>query len=329
MGDILSQSEIDQLLNALNTGELDVEEIQSEKGEKQVKEYDFSRPAKFAKDHLRTLEIIHEHYARLLATLLSGRMRTSCQLEVINSEAISYSEFSNALSNPALLSILEVRPLKGSFVMEMSSNIGFAIVDRLLGGNGSGVISGRDYTEIEITVIQKVMSLMIDEMVEAWKNVVSITPRLTQIETNPQFAQFISPTEIVALITLSVRIGTVEGLMNICIPYITLEPIIDKLNTRYWFSTAKETNVELYAQYIEKQIELSEIPIKVVLGKTNIQVEDFVYLQCGDIIRLEQKINDEVEVLVGNIPKFKGKAGLSGGKNAAMITGIINREEKE
>ncbi|MDO4765048.1 MAG: flagellar motor switch protein FliM [Eubacteriales bacterium] len=327
MSDILSQSEIDQLLNALNTGELDVEEIQSEKGEKQIKEYDFSRPSKFAKDHLRTLEIIHEHYARLLATLLSGRMRTSCQLEVINSEAISYSEFSNALSNPALLAILEVRPLKGNFVMEMSANIGFAIVDRLLGGNGNGIIHGRDFTEIEITVIQKIMSMMIDEMVEAWKNVVNIMPRLTQIETNPQFAQFISPTEIVALITLNLKIGSVEGLVNVCIPYITLEPIIDKLNTRYWFSSIKETNVELYAQYIEKQIELSKIPMRVILGKTNISVDDFVHLQCGDIIRLERKITDEVEVLVGNIPKFYGKAGLSGGKNAAMITGVMNRED--
>lgn len=328
MSDILSQSEIDQLLNALNTGELDVEEYQAEKGEKQIKEYDFSRPAKFAKDHLRTLEIIHEHYARLLATLLSGRMRTACQLEVINSEAISYSEFANALSNPVLLGILEVRPLKGNFVIEMSSNIGFAIVDRLLGGAGNGVMSGRDFTEIELTVIQKVMSIMIDEMVEAWKNVVSITPRLTQIETNPQFAQFISPTEIVALITLNLRIGSVEGLMNICVPYITIEPIIDKLNTRYWFSSVKETNIELYAQYIEKQIELSEIPVKVVLGKTNISIDDFVHLQRGDIIRLDQKIDDEVEVLVGNIPKFYGKAGLSAGKNAVMITGIMNREDE-
>ncbi len=328
MSDILSQSEIDQLLNALSAGELDVDEYQAEKGEKQVKEYDFSRPAKFAKDHLRTLEIIHEHYARVLATLLSGRMRTPCQLEVISSEAISYSEFANALSNPVLLGILEVRPLKGNFVMEMSSNIGFAIVDRLLGGSGTGVMSGRDFTEIEQTVIQKVMSMMIDEMVEPWKNVVSITPRLTQIETNPQFAQFISPTEIVALITLNLKIGGVEGLMNICIPYITIEPIIDKLNTRYWFSSAKETNIELYGQYIEKQIELSEIPIKVILGKTNILIDDFIHLQPGDIIRLDRKITEEVEVLVGNLPKFYAKAGLSAAKNAVMITGVMNREDE-
>lgn len=328
MSDILSQSEIDQLLNALNAGELDVDEYQADKNEKQVKEYDFARPAKFAKDHLRTLEIIHEHYARLLATLLSGRMRTPCQLEVISSEAISYSEFANSLSNPVLLGILEVRPLKGNFVIEMSSNIGFAIVDRLLGGSGAGVVSGRDFTEIEQTVIQRVMSIMIDEMVEVWKNVVNITPRLTQIETNPQFAQFISPTEIVALITLNLKIGGVEGLMNICVPYITIEPIIDKLNTRYWFSTAKETNVELYGQYIEKQIELSEIPVKVILGKTNILIDDFIHLQPGDIIRLDRKITEEVDVLVGNLPKFYAKAGLSSGKNAVMITGVMNREDE-
>lgn len=329
MSEVLSQNEIDQLLQALNTGELDVDEMQTANMEKQVREYDFSRPAKFAKDHLRTLEIIYEHYGRLVSTMLPAHLRTSCQVEVINSEAVSYSEFSNALSNPILLSVLDFYPLKGSVVMEMSANIGYAIVDRLLGGQGNSLAKEREFTEIELAIIERILSLFVDEMIEPWRNVVELSPRLEKIETNPQFAHVISPNEIIALVTLSLQIGNVEGLMNICIPYITLEPIIDKLNTKYWFSTIKETSIEVYSHFIERQIEFSKIPIRAILGRADIRVIDFVNLQPGDIIQLDQRVDEQIEVQVGNIPKFFAKAGLSSGRNSVMVADIVRRESDD
>lgn len=326
MGEVLSQNEIDQLLNALNTGELDVEEMRTSAKTKQIKEYDFARPSKFAKDHLRTLEIIYEHYARLISTTLPAYMRSSCQVEVINSEAVAYSEFVNALSNPILLGIVDFYPLKGSIVVDMSVNIGYAIVDRLLGGKGESLEKERDFSEIELTIIEKLMNIFVEQMIEPWKNVVEIDPRLEQIETNSQFAQIISPGEIIALITLSLRIGKVEGLINICIPYICIESIIDRLNTKYWYSSMQETDQVLYSEFIEKRIENTKIPLSAVLGKSQITVNDFINLQVGDIIKLDTKINDEVEVLVGNISKFKAKAGLYEKNNAVMITEILRKE---
>ena len=143
MGDVLSQNEIDSLLAALSTGELDVEEIK-DSDEKQVKEYDFARPSKFSKEHLRTLEIIFEHYGRLLSTNLPVYLRKNVQVEVMNSEAVTYSEFSNALSNPVLLGIINFAPLQGNIIIEMASALGYTIVDRMLRGRGDPIDKVRE-----------------------------------------------------------------------------------------------------------------------------------------------------------------------------------------
>ncbi len=327
MGEVLSQNEIDDLLNALNTGELDVDEYRSNANEKQIKDYDFARPSKFSKEQLRTLEIIFEHYARLISTTLPAYLRTAIQVDVINSEAISYFDFANSLSNPILLGVVDFSPLKGSFVVDLSVNIGYAIIDRLLGGKGDTLDRERDFSEIEVLLIEKILVICLQDLREPWKNVVKVAPRLEKIETNSQFAQVISPTDVVALITLSIKIGPVEGLMNFCIPYLCLEPIMDKLNTKYWFSNIQKTNEEVYKEYIEHQIDNVKIPLKAVLGRSTISVNDFVNLQKGDIIKLSNKLDSEMEVFVGNIKKFYGKPGIFNNKNAVKITSILREEE--
>lgn len=327
MSDVLTQNEIDDLLNALNTGELDVNEYKSSASEMQIKEYDFARPSKFAVEHLRTLEIIFEHYARLLSSTLPAYMRTACQVDVINSEAVSYSEFVHALANPILLSVVDFYPLKGNVVIDMSVKVGFSVVDRLLGGKGEALEKERDFSEIELTIIEKTLNIFVELLIEPWKNVVDLEPRIEKIETNSQFAQVISPTEIVALITMNLKIGDVEGLMNICIPHSCIEPIIDKINTKYWYSSLTESNQEFYKDIIEKRISKALIPVKAVLGRSLITVNDFVALQVGDIIKLNKKIDDDIIVQVGNLDKFTAKPGLHENKNAVQITSVMRKEE--
>lgn len=304
MGEVLSQDEIDNLLKALSTGELDADEMKNT-DERQVKDYDFARPAKFSKEHLRTLEIIFEHFGRLLATNLPAYLRKSVSVDVVNSEVVIYSEFSNALSNPVLLGVVGMDPLMGNVIMEMASNLGFAIVDRLLGGVGNSLEKERDFSEIELSILERVFTICVNLLHEPWENVVEITPRLNRIETNSQFAQIISPSETIAIVTINLKIGDVEGLMNICLPYTTLEPVMDKLNTKYWFSTMKEKDSNSYEAAIENIIDNALIPMKAVLGTSKINVQDFVNLQLGDVIRLDRKVDDELEVYVGNIKKFK------------------------
>ena len=327
MGEVLSQDEIDNLLKALSTGELDADEMKNT-DERQVKDYDFARPAKFSKEHLRTLEIIFEHFGRLLATNLPAYLRKSVSVDVVNSEVVIYSEFSNALSNPVLLGVVGMDPLMGNVIMEMASNLGFAIVDRLLGGVGNSLEKERDFSEIELSILERVFTICVNLLHEPWENVVEITPRLNRIETNSQFTQIISPSETIAIVTINLKIGDVEGLMNICLPYTTLEPVMDKLNTKYWFSTMKEKDSNSYEAAIENIIDNALIPMKAVLGTSKINVQDFVNLQLGDVIRLDRKVDDELEVYVGNIKKFKALPGYSDNKYAVRVTEIL-REESE
>ena len=327
MGEVLSQDEIDNLLKALSTGELDADEMKNT-DERQVKDYDFARPAKLSKEHLRTLEIIFEHFGRLLATNLPAYLRKSVSVDVVNSEVVIYSEFSNALSNPVLLGVVGMDPLMGNVIMEMASNLGFAIVDRLLGGVGNSLEKERDFSEIELSILERVFTICVNLLHEPWENVVEITPRLNRIETNSQFAQIISPSETIAIVTINLKIGDVEGLMNICLPYTTLEPVMDKLNTKYWFSTMKEKDSNSYEAAIENIIDNALIPMKAVLGTSKINVQDFVNLQLGDVIRLDRKVDDELEVYVGNIKKFKALPGYSDNKYAVRVTEIL-REESE
>ena len=327
MSDVLSQSEIDNLLQALSSGEVDVEEMKKSSAN-QVRDYDFARPSKFSKEHLRTLEIIFEHYGRLLSTNLPVYLRKNIQVDVMNSEAVTYMEFSNALSNPVILGVVDFAPLSGTIIMEMATNLGYAIVDRMLGGEGEPLDKVREFSEIELLIIERIMISCVELLREPWANVVDLHPRLERIETNSQFAQIISPSEMIAIVTINIKIGEVEGLMNICLPYITLESVMDKLNTKFWYSNMTEKEGQIYADTIERLIEKADVPVRVVLGNSVVNVSDFASLQPGDIVRLDTRVNDELNVFVGDMKKFTALPGATGKNYAVRITSVI-REENE
>lgn len=326
MGEVLSQNEIDSLLSALSTGELDMEQMQ-DADEKQVKDYDFRRPAKFSKEHLRTLEIIYEHYGRLLSTNLPAYLRKNIQVSVASSETVAFSEFSNALSNPVILGIVNFAPMNGNILVDLSANLGFAIIDRMLGGQGSPLEKNRDFSEIEMTIIEKVTVMCMQLMREPWKTVVEVNPVLDKIETNAQFAQVIAPNEMVAIISLSIRLGDVEGFMNICLPYFTLEDVMDKLNTKYWYSTMQSKNDENYEKDIEALIKRVDVPVKAVLGRSSVSVNDFVNLQVGDIIRMDTRVDSELDIFVGNIRKFTALPGSNRDKYAVRVMTVVREGE--
>ena len=326
MSDILSQSEIDNLLKQLSDGGLDVDQIQGE-DEKQVKNYDFSRPTKFSKEHLRTLEIIFEHYSRLVSTNLPVYLRKNVQVSVASSETVTFSEFSNALSNPSVLGIINFAPLNGSIIIEIATNLCYAMLDRMLGGSGQPLEKNRDFSDIELTILQKLLIMFTQLLREPWKNVLDISPVLSRLETNPQFAQVIAPSDMIAIVTLNMKIGDVEGMLNICLPFFTLEDVMDKLNTKYWFSTMQENHDEHYEEYIESMIRRVDVPIKAVLGKSTISVSDFLNLQVGDCIRLDSRVDTDMEVYVGNIKKFTALPGTEKDLYAVQITSVIREEE--
>lgn len=326
MGEVLSQNEIDSLLKALSNGELDVDEIK-DSNEKSVKNYDFARPVKFSKEHLRTLEIIFEHYGRLLSTNLPVYLRKSVQVEVMSSETVTYSEFSNALSNPVLLGIVNFAPLGGNIIIEIAENLGYAIVDRMLGGVGLPLDKVREFSEIELLILERIYNVCVNLLREPWESVCEIDARLERIETNSQFAQIISPTEMIALVTLNIKIGEVEGLINICLPYMTLESVMDNLNTTNWYANLQQKDEQSYNETIQAALSKAPMPLKAVLGNSVISVNDFLGLQRGDIIRLDTGVDEELDVYVGNIKKFTALPGAAGDNYAVRITSIIREEQ--
>ena len=326
MGEVLSQSEIDNLLAALSSGELDADDM-GDSSDKQVKNYDFKRPTKFSKEHLRTLEIIYEHYGRLLSTSLPIYLRKNVQISVASSETVIYSEFTNALSNPVILGIVNFHPLGGTILIELAAQLGYAMIDRMLGGAGEPLEKNRDFTEIEMTIIEKVMVMCMQLMREPWKNVIDTNPVMERIETNSQFAQVIAPNDMIAIVTLNMKIGDVEGFMNVCLPFFTLESIMDKLNTKFWYATLQEHKEEDLEEHIEAMIRRVDVPVKAVLGQTRVSVTDFINLQVGDIIRLNTDIEDDLKIYVGNIKKFTALPGSSKDKYAVRVTSVIREGE--
>jgi len=331
VGDILSQSEIDALLNALSSG--DSEEIAltaEEAPKKDVKLYDFANPSKFSKEQLRTLEIMFDNYSRFLTSFLTGYLRTSVQAEVVNSEQITYNNFTNSLSNPAILGIVDFEPFKGSIILELSTNIGYAIIDRLLGGPGYPMTEIRDLSEIEKVLLERVFIQILKLMPETWENVAHIAPKLDMLETNVQFAQIMPPNELTALVTLDIKIGAIQGFFNFCIPYITIEPIAQQINAANWYGSKKvkkDEDHEIHAQQLEEKLERTDVNVSAVIGQTRISVGEFVNLAEGDIIMLDSFVHSDLSVKIGELMKFKAKPGISHGRNAIQITSLVGRRE--
>ena len=246
----------------------------------------------------------------------------------MNAEAVTYSEFANALTNTDILAVTNFKPLKGSILMELSPNMGYTIIDRVLGGSGKGLETIREFTDIEKVILEKIFIQFVHLLIEPWKNVVELQPMLEKIETNSQVVQIISPNEIIALVTLNINVGNIGGMMNICIPHIVIESIMDKLNTRHWFAQKEQELGPSYEQDIEKMIQRSKVPIRAVLGQTRVTVKEFLNLAESDIIKLDKSIDSELDIYVGNILKFKGSPGEYKNKSAIKINHVIQREDE-
>lgn len=329
MGDILSQNEIDDLLAQLSAGEINASDLKSNTTEKKIKIHDFKRPSKFAKDHLRTLQIIHENYARLITNFLSGYLRTLVQIDVISMEAVQYSEFTNSIANPAVLAIVNFNPLPGSVIFDISPSLAYALIERMLGGKGGGKIEKvRSFTEIEIAILMRIISQMLTYMREPWENVVNLQPALSAIETNAQFVQIVNPTEMVALATFQIKVGEIEGFMNLCIPHMVMEPVMDKLSTKIWFSMIEKGTDEETQKSIEKRVSETEVPLIAVLGRATLMVSEFLELQVGDVLQLDTSVDGDIRVMVGTLHKFNGKPGVRNKKAAIKVTEVIRREDE-
>lgn len=328
-GDILSQHEIDALLSAISTGEMSADEMKKEDDTKKVKVYDFKRALRFSKDQIRSLTRIHENFARLLTTYFSAQLRTYVQINVASVDQIPFEEFIRSIPNMTLLNIFEVPPLEGNIIMEVNPNVAYSMLDRLMGGVGDGPGKVDNMTEIETKILTNLFERSFDNLREAWAGIIEIDPFLSEMEVNPQFLQMISPNETVVVISFNIIIGESSGMINICIPHVVLEPIVPNLSVRYWMQTNKKEPSPEQSIILEKRLKQASLPITTELGLGSMSVEDFLYLQAGDVISLDTKIEDPLIVKVGDIPKFTAQPGHMRNRMAVQIIDILNGGDED
>ncbi|PWA13512.1 flagellar motor switch protein FliM [Pueribacillus theae] len=323
MSDILSQNEIDALLSAITTGEMDAEELKREDEERKVKVYDFKRALRFSKDQIRSLTRIHENYARLLTTLFSAQLRTYVDITVASVEQLPYEEFIRSVPSMTIMNVFEAAPLEGRMLIEVNPNISFAMLDRLLGGKGESVNKVENLTEIETKLMKQLFENSLDAFQEAWESIIEIEPTMLDFEVNPQFLQLVSPNETVVVISLTMSIAETSGLINICIPHVVLEPVIPNLSMHYWMQTNQKARSEYEVELLQKRVQQAHLPIVAQLGTSEININDFLHLNTNDVIRLEQKISEPLLIKIGETPKFLGQPGKIRNRMAIQILEVM------
>jgi len=330
MNEVLSQDEIDQLLTAISTGDIETEEVTKAADQRKIKIYDFKRPDKFSKEQIRTVSIMHETFARLTTTALSAQLRSIATVHVASVDQLTYEEFIRSIPNPTTLGIINMDPLKGSAVLEIDPSVTFSIIDRLFGGQGQGTKIARDLSDIEQSVMEGIIVRILGNLREAWSQVIDLRPRLGQIETNPQFAQIVPPTEMVVLVTLETKVGEVEGMMNFCIPYLTIEPIISKLSAQYMYSSVRSGATTENLNILKERLSTVEISVVAEIGSMNLTVRDVLALRVGDVIRLNNtRVGDPMVLKVGNREKFLCRPGVVGTKIAVQVVKRLEDVTKE
>ena len=330
MNEVLSQDEIDQLLQAISSGESENTDFKPVNDTRKIKIYDFKRPDKFSKEQIRTVSIMHETFARLTTTSLSAQLRSLVHVHVASVDQLTYEEFIRSIPTPTTLAVINMDPLKGNAVLEIDPAITFSMIDRLFGGTGQGAKVSRDLPDIEQSVMEGIIVRILANMREAWTQVIDLRPRLGQIETNPQFAQIVPPSEMVVLVTLETKVGEEEGMMNFCIPYLTIEPIISKLSSQFWFSSVRRSSTTQYLGTLKEKLSDVDMDVVAEIGTINMPIRDVLALRVGDVVRLSTvRVGDPLSLSVGNKKKFYCQPGVVGKKMAVQIIGKIDDSENE
>lgn len=329
MKQVLSQQEIDSLLNALNTGEINPEEIKEEEEKNKVRAYDFRRPIKLSKEYINTLYMIFESFAKTSSNVLSTMVRTNINMTLGAVEQISFDEFVHSIPNPTIMGVFHCLPLSGNQIMEINPQFGTQIIELLCGGTKAKEKKGpkkEKFTDIELAIVEDMLVNLLKGFKSAWSEIMELEPVLDNLETNPQLVQSMSPNEPVVLISFVVEIFDVKSFINICIPYVSFENITDKLSIRSWFDMGKSYDDNKYKDQIAERLVTTDVSLTVEMGKTIITVDDFLYLEDGDIVQLDMKTDQPMKLYVEDKVHYLVQPGLYKDKMAVQVLQYVEED---
>ena len=329
MSEVLSKNEIESLLSVVSSGKVPLEKLKGKVLKKTVIPYNFKRPSRISKDQIHSLELLHESFIHTFTVKLANYLRAVVELTLVAIDQITYAEFIASLSNPTYIVIVNIDPLPGQIILEIDPSVTFCVVDRLLGGSGKVLKETRELTNIEHSIMEKVTNLALNCLQQAWSRMFNLSFRIQAKESNPQFVQIAPPGETTLLITTQIKIGKALGVTNICIPYTTIEPLLPKLSSHEWASEPSKQSSEKIFKLIQKNLDEIKVTVIAQLGTAKINIRDFLQLEVGDVVRLEQKVNQDLIVKIENLPKFYGTPGSLGKQRAIQITSKIKGEENK
>ncbi len=330
MADILSQEEIDALLEVVDDD--DASESIGEKSKKEEQQqviiYDFKRPNRVSKEQLRAIKGIHDKLARNLASQISSVMRSIVEIRLHSVDQMTYGEFLMSLPSPTSFNVFSIKPLDGNCVLEINPSIAFPMIDRLLGGNGEGFEASRELTDIEVNLLDAILRMMMQRLKESWSMITDMYPNVEAKESSPNVVQIVSQNEIVIMVVMEIIVGNSSGMINICYPVIYLEPILSRLANRDIMlgetSAKKSRNKEL-----KTLIGRAEVLYEAILGKSVVSVNEFLNLKEGDILRLDRSANDKAIVTIDKKEVFLAEVGLHRFRKSIRIEELIRSDKDE
>lgn len=331
MADILSQDEVDLLLNAVSEGDFEGEQDESGRGEASVHliTYDFRRPERVSKEQLKGLQSLFEAFSREVSIVFPPFLRTVVRLDLTSIDQLTYDEFILSVSRPTSLTVVNLAPLEGTAVMEMSPAMVFPIVDRVLGGRGLALPEPRELTEIESRIVQRIVYMLLDCLKRAWAQLIEFEMTVEHQESDPLIVQIVAGSEMVILVGYEIHVGEAVGTMNLCIPLMVLNPVLDQISQQAQFTRRHSSELTQHTRReLTKIIRRSEVPVEAILGRASLTIHDIATLRVGDVIQLNTSPNDDIEIHVGSQHIFRGRPGRQGDRSAVLLDSVVRNEGK-
>lgn len=291
--------------------------------------YDFKRPERVGKEQMRALQSLHEGFARNFGASVSALLRTIVESKLISVDQLTYSEFVYSLEIPTCFNLLRPAPLEGNWILDLSPSILYPVIDRMLGGSASGDSAlKRPLSDIELRLTSRITHTFLRELATAWRNTITLDVELERVESNPQLVQIVPPNEVVVLVSFELTMGKSRGMVNLCIPFNTIERIGSKLTNNSWIGYASSKSNEASKGQIRELLGESKVEMVVNLAQSTIRALDLLNLQVGDVVTTEKDVHSPLEIQVEGVGKFLGKAGAFKGKKAVEVVGVTEQEQE-
>lgn len=319
--EVLTQEEVESLLSTMEVeGDAEARKKKASRPRDRITPYDFRRPERVGKEQMHALQSMHEGFGRNFGAGLSALLRTIIDVKLTGVDQLTYSEFVYSLENPTCFILLKAAPLDGNIILDINPSILFPVIDRMLGGGmEAGPLARRPLTEIELRLVDRITKLFLEELKRAWQNVLALDPHVERVESNPQLVQIVPPNEVVVLISFELTLGDNRGMVNLCIPFNSLERISGKLTANSWMTYGAREVTQETMDLIGNRLDAARAQLVVTLAETTIRTGDLMGLSVGDIITTEKDVHDPLLVSVQGVSKFTARPGAHKGHKAIQV----------